>query len=95
MSEAVSVEITTNVCEYPFEKRYPSLMKVKEFKVLLAIFIDFFSYFQTKLELIVGAEASSIALKLLDSQGKPIADMKDDEKTLKDYGVRNGNYNLF
>ncbi|KIH51729.1 hypothetical protein ANCDUO_18179, partial [Ancylostoma duodenale] len=46
--------------------------------------------FQKKLELIVGAAAESIQIDLQDSEGKFVASLKGDSKTLKELGVKDG-----
>lgn len=49
-----------------------------------------FGFLKKKLELVVGAVAESIAIELRDSEGKFVAALTDDSRTLRDLGVRGG-----
>ncbi|CAI4222908.1 unnamed protein product [Auanema sp. JU1783] len=73
---ALAIEVSTNVTEFPYEKRYPSTMKLEDFKL--------------KLELIVGAEANKLRLELFDKDGKLVKSLTEDDKTLEELGIKSG-----
>ncbi|CAJ0588822.1 unnamed protein product [Cylicocyclus nassatus] len=76
MAEVYSVEISTNISEFPYEKKFPATFTLSDLK--------------KKLELIVGAAADSIKVELHEGEGKFVSSLTDNSKTLKDLGVKNG-----
>lgn len=76
MSEVYCLEITSNVNEFPYEKKYQATMLLGDLK--------------KKLELVVGAIADQMSIELRDSEGKFVTQLTDDKKNLRDSGVRDG-----
>ncbi|PAV55785.1 hypothetical protein WR25_13066 isoform A [Diploscapter pachys] len=76
MADHYELDITTNTCEFPYTKKYSIAMTLGDLK--------------KKLELIVGAEAESIDVELRDNEGKFVAALVENSKSLKDLGVKNG-----
>lgn len=70
------MEISSNASEFPYEKKFPSSITLGELK--------------KKLELVVGAAFESIHVELHDDQGKFVASLTDNSKSLKELGVRDG-----
>ncbi|EYC06598.1 hypothetical protein Y032_0075g977 [Ancylostoma ceylanicum] len=93
MTEVYSLEISSNVSEFPYEKKYPASFTLGELKAWPSHF-DRWQHivvvFQKKLELIVGAAAESIQVELQDSEGKFVSSLTGDAKTLKELGVKDG-----
>ncbi|KAL6744163.1 hypothetical protein Aduo_017125 [Ancylostoma duodenale] len=93
MAKVYSLEISSNVSEFPYEKKYPASFTLGELKAWPSHFDQWehiIVVFQKKLELIVGAAAESIQIDLQDSEGKFVASLKGDSKTLKELGVKDG-----
>ncbi|WKY08891.1 hypothetical protein Q1695_001792 [Nippostrongylus brasiliensis] len=76
MAEVFALEISSNVSEFPYEKKYPSTLTLGELK--------------KKLELVVGAVAETIQIELHDAEGKFVASLSDNSKNLKELGVKDG-----
>ncbi|GMT11667.1 hypothetical protein PFISCL1PPCAC_2964, partial [Pristionchus fissidentatus] len=76
MSEVLSLEITSNATEFPYEKKFPSTMTLLDVK--------------KKLELVVGALAETMKVELRSAEGSFVASLTDDAKTLAALGVKDG-----
>uniref|UniRef100_A0A1I7XIY1 Ubiquitin-like domain-containing protein n=1 Tax=Heterorhabditis bacteriophora TaxID=37862 RepID=A0A1I7XIY1_HETBA len=76
MAEVYGLEISTNVMEFAYEKKFPSVLTLGELK--------------RKLELVVGAVSELIKIELRDSDGKFVASLTDDNRSLKELGVKDG-----
>ncbi|VDM95624.1 unnamed protein product [Thelazia callipaeda] len=72
-SKTFSLTITADSREFPYEKRYPSSMTLRELK--------------EKLELVVGISFKHIKADLLDKHGKFISSLTDDKATLEKLGL--------
>ncbi|KAI1727111.1 CAP-Gly domain-containing protein [Ditylenchus destructor] len=71
----LNFQITSSKSEFPYEARYPATMALVEFKI--------------KLELVVGIYAQDMKLELRNAQGKFLAELFGDDKTLEELGVAN------
>ncbi|VDO76581.1 unnamed protein product [Heligmosomoides polygyrus] len=76
MPEVYTLEISSNVTEFPYEKKYPASLTLGELK--------------KKLELVVGAVAETINIELHNAEGKFVSSLTDGSKSLKELGVRDG-----
>ncbi|VDO53459.1 unnamed protein product [Haemonchus placei] len=76
MAEVYALEISSNVSEFPYEKKYPSTLTLGELK--------------KKLELVVGATSENIHIELHDAEGKFVSSLTDGGKSLKELGVKSG-----
>ncbi|KAF8384387.1 tbcb-1 [Pristionchus pacificus] len=76
MSEVLSLEITSNATEFPYEKKFPSTITLLDLK--------------KKLELVVGSLAETMKVDLRNSEGNFVSSLTDDAKTLGALGVKSG-----
>ncbi|KAK6056539.1 CAP-Gly domain protein [Cooperia oncophora] len=83
MAEVYALEISSNVSEFPYEKKYPSSLTLGELKAWSWLF-------QKKLELVVGATSENIHIELHDAEGKFVSSLTDAAKNLKELGVKDG-----
>ncbi|KAI3415707.1 hypothetical protein GPALN_005296 [Globodera pallida] len=70
----LNLSISTNKTEFPYLVRYPATMALVEFKI--------------KLELVVGVYTADMKLELRSSDGKFIAELVGDDRTLEELGVQ-------
>ncbi|OZC07946.1 CAP-Gly domain protein [Onchocerca flexuosa] len=75
-AKVFSLTITSNLRQYPYEKRYPASMTLHELK--------------EKLQLVVGSSAECMRTELHDKDGKFISSLTDDQATLEKLGVTDG-----
>uniref|UniRef100_A0A915CPI7 CAP-Gly domain-containing protein n=1 Tax=Ditylenchus dipsaci TaxID=166011 RepID=A0A915CPI7_9BILA len=73
-SKILHLQITSSKSEYPYETRYPATMALVEFKI--------------KLELVVGIYAQDMKLELRSAEGKFLAELFEDGKTLEELGIK-------
>ncbi|GMR59402.1 hypothetical protein PMAYCL1PPCAC_29597 [Pristionchus mayeri] len=76
MSEVLSLEITSNATEFPYEKKFPSTITLLDLK--------------KKLELVVGSLAETMKVELRNAEGNFVSSLTDDTKTLGALGVKSG-----
>ncbi|VDP12601.1 unnamed protein product [Onchocerca flexuosa] len=72
-AKVFSLTITSNLRQYPYEKRYPASMTLHELK--------------EKLQLVVGSSAECMRTELHDKDGKFISSLTDDQATLEKLGI--------
>ncbi|VDK77904.1 unnamed protein product [Litomosoides sigmodontis] len=72
-TKLVSLTVTSDSRQYPYEKRYPASMTLHELK--------------EKLVLVVGSSTECMRTELRDEEGKFISSLTDDEATLEKLGV--------
>uniref|UniRef100_A0A914HUD1 Ubiquitin-like domain-containing protein n=1 Tax=Globodera rostochiensis TaxID=31243 RepID=A0A914HUD1_GLORO len=70
----LNLSISTNKTEFPYLVRYPATMALVEFKI--------------KLELVVGVYTADMKMELRSSDGKFIAELIGDDRTLEELGVQ-------
>ncbi|CAJ0941483.1 unnamed protein product, partial [Mesorhabditis belari] len=76
MEDTLNLEVTTNVNQFPYEKKFPSTIPLRELK--------------KKLELVVGTSGDLMKIEVFDSEGNFVATLSDDSKSIAELGVRNG-----
>ncbi|VDN25418.1 unnamed protein product [Gongylonema pulchrum] len=72
----VSLRVTADYQQYPYEKRYPSSMTLRTLK--------------DKLQLVVGWSSESMRTELRDKDGQFLSFLTDDQATLEQLGVQDG-----
>ncbi|VDM93576.1 unnamed protein product [Onchocerca ochengi] len=72
-AKVFNLTITSNLRQYPYEKRYPASMTLHELK--------------EKLQLVVGSSAECMQTELHDKDGKFVSSLTDDQTTLENLGV--------
>ncbi|VDL76930.1 unnamed protein product [Nippostrongylus brasiliensis] len=85
MAEVFALEISSNVSEFPYEKKYPSTLTLGELKAWSSHFARLYL-----MSNIVGAVAETIQIELHDAEGKFVASLSDNSKNLKELGVKDG-----
>ncbi|GMS80365.1 hypothetical protein PENTCL1PPCAC_2540, partial [Pristionchus entomophagus] len=76
MAEVLSLEITSNATEFPYEKKFPSTITLLDLK--------------KKLELVVGSLSENLKVELRNAEGNFVSSLTDDTKTLGALGVKSG-----